>query len=195
MPSGVDVFVSYTASDRQWAEWIAWQLEDAGFTTVLQAWDFGAGRDWVHEMQRAASAARRTLTVLSEAYLRSAHAEAEWRAAYAADPSGEHQRLGPARAEAWEPPGLLSSRVVVDLVGLAESTARARLVDAVQAASARAKPSRAPSFPISGSGSRLFPGARVRFRLPRPARYFRGRDIEMRALERLASSDGRAVVT
>jgi len=30
-------FISYNSADRQWAEWIAWQLEEAGYTTVLQA--------------------------------------------------------------------------------------------------------------------------------------------------------------
>ena len=30
-------FISYTAVDRQWAEWIAWELEEAGYTTILQA--------------------------------------------------------------------------------------------------------------------------------------------------------------
>jgi len=33
-----DFFVSYTANDEPWAEWIAWQLEQAGYSTVLQAW-------------------------------------------------------------------------------------------------------------------------------------------------------------
>jgi hypothetical protein len=32
-----DFFISYTRTDREWAEWIAWQLEEAGYATVLQA--------------------------------------------------------------------------------------------------------------------------------------------------------------
>ena len=40
-----DFFVSYTAADQAWAEWIADQLEAAGHTTVLQAWDFRPGRE------------------------------------------------------------------------------------------------------------------------------------------------------
>ena len=32
--------ISYTQVDHTWAEWIAWQLEAAGYTTVIQAWDF-----------------------------------------------------------------------------------------------------------------------------------------------------------
>jgi TIR domain-containing protein len=37
----IDFFISYRASDKSWAEWVAWQLEEAGYTTFLQAWAFG----------------------------------------------------------------------------------------------------------------------------------------------------------
>jgi hypothetical protein len=50
-----DFFISYTGSDRTWAEWVAWQLEEAGYTTILQAWDFEAGS---HCATRAAPCAR-----------------------------------------------------------------------------------------------------------------------------------------
>jgi hypothetical protein len=30
-----DFFISYNKTDRQWAEWIAWQLEGAGYTTTF----------------------------------------------------------------------------------------------------------------------------------------------------------------
>ena len=33
-------FVSYNKADRAWAKWIAWQLEETGYSTVIQAWDF-----------------------------------------------------------------------------------------------------------------------------------------------------------
>jgi hypothetical protein len=33
-------FVSYNSKDKAWAEWVAWQLEKDGYTTVIQAWDF-----------------------------------------------------------------------------------------------------------------------------------------------------------
>ena len=45
-----DFFVSYTGVDRRWAEWIAWELEAAGFTAKIQAWDFGAGSHFIVEM-------------------------------------------------------------------------------------------------------------------------------------------------
>src|SRR5262245_28780269 len=48
-----DFFISYNKADRGWAEWIAWQLESAEYTTIIQIWDFGAGSNFVLEMHRA----------------------------------------------------------------------------------------------------------------------------------------------
>jgi hypothetical protein len=28
-------FISYNSADNQWAQWIAWQLEEAGYTIVI----------------------------------------------------------------------------------------------------------------------------------------------------------------
>src|SRR4030095_4154095 len=96
-PAQVDYFISYTSVDRAWAEWIAWQLEQAGFSVVLQAWDMVAGREFVHEMQKSSATAKRTISVLSPAYLGSQFGEAEWRIAFASDPSGEQGLLVPVR--------------------------------------------------------------------------------------------------
>ena len=104
---GRDFFISYTGVNRPWAEWIAVQLEAAGHTTLLQAWDFHPGKDFIHEMQLATSTAGRTIAVLSPAYFGSAFSEAEWRAAFAKDPTGELGLLVPVRVQPCEPPGLL----------------------------------------------------------------------------------------
>jgi hypothetical protein len=116
MSQPADFLVSYTSSDRAWAEWIAWQLESESYQTVIQAWDFTAGRDWVHEMQHATATAQRVVVVLSAAYLGSKHGEAEWRVFYAEDPTGELGSLVPVRVGPVNPPGLLKTRVYVDLV-------------------------------------------------------------------------------
>ena len=50
---GKNFFISYTATDRAWAEWVAWQLEVAGYSTRIQAWDFRPGFNFVREMQEA----------------------------------------------------------------------------------------------------------------------------------------------
>ena len=50
-----DFFISYTKADQSWAEWIAWQLENVGgYTTVIQAWDFHAGSNFISAMQLGA---------------------------------------------------------------------------------------------------------------------------------------------
>ena len=140
-----DFLVSYTGVDRPWAVWIAWQLEAGGYQVVVQAWDFGAGSDWVHEMQDAMSTAERVVAVLSPDYLHSDHGEAEWRDFYAKDPSGRRGLLLPVRVREVEPPGLLRTRVCVDLVGLDAARAREALLAA--ALGARGKPHDEPEFP------------------------------------------------
>ena len=78
-----DFFVSYNKADRAWAEWIAWVLEEAGYSTVIQAWDFRPGSNFVLEMQKAAAEAERTIAVLSPEYLTARFTQPEWAAAEA----------------------------------------------------------------------------------------------------------------
>jgi tetratricopeptide (TPR) repeat protein len=147
---GRDFFISYTAVNRSWAEWIAVQLEAAGYTTLLQAWDFRPGSDFIHEMQQATTTAGRTIAVLSPAYFGSAFSEAEWRAAFFfKDPTGELGLLVPVRVQPCAPPGLLASRVYIDLVDADEPTARRLLLAGVGESGAR--PTKVP-FPGGPGG-------------------------------------------
>jgi tetratricopeptide (TPR) repeat protein len=162
MAQAADFFVSYTSADTTWAEWIAQTLEDAGYQTVVQAWDFRPGQDFLHQMQQATQQAARTIAVLSPAYFGSAFGEAEWRAAFASDPTGEQGLLLPVRVAEVTPPGLLRSRTYLDLVGLDEPTATAQLLAGVRLD--RAKPTGRRPYP----GGQVTPG-RLRFPGRRPA--------------------------
>ncbi len=62
------IFVSYTQADRAWAEWIAWQLKEAGYEVTIQAWDFAAGNDFTQEMNQALEGADHVVAVLSPSY-------------------------------------------------------------------------------------------------------------------------------
>lgn len=62
-PFSRDFFVSYTGADEAWAQWIGWELEEAGYTVILQAWDFTSGSRFVREMHKAAQIANRTIAV------------------------------------------------------------------------------------------------------------------------------------
>ena len=123
-----DFFVSYTAADRSWAEWIGWVLEEEGYSVVIQAWDFRPGRNFVSQMNDAAQQAERTLAVLSPAYLASEFAEAEWTAAFADDPTGKTGKLVPVRIEQFVPSGVLKPLVFVDLVEWGEDEAKPALL-------------------------------------------------------------------
>ena len=143
-----DFFVSYTQSDRAWAEWIAWLLEEDRHRVLIQAWDFVPGSNWVNRMQDGVRAASRTIAVLSGQYLDSVYGAAEWQAAWAADPAGRDRKLLVVRIADGERPGLLSGVVGVDVFGVSEAMARTRVREMVaRAAAGRSKPGTPPPFP------------------------------------------------
>src|SRR5216683_1228438 len=52
-----DIFISYTASDRDWAFWIAKELEALGQTPHVHEWEIKGGEDiyaWMEERHDAA---------------------------------------------------------------------------------------------------------------------------------------------
>jgi len=52
-PGQVDYFISHNAADRAWAEWIAWELEAAGYSTLIEASDLAPGASFVQEVEEA----------------------------------------------------------------------------------------------------------------------------------------------
>lgn len=151
-----DFFISYTGSDAKWAEWIAWELEAAGYSVVVQLWDFQPGNDFVAEMDRASREAGQTLAVLSPRYFQSRFTEAEWTTAF------NKGNLLPVRVADFDVEGLLSVRVYIDIAGKSEDQARKVLLEGVKRE--RRKPSVAPGFPAenfvrSVKEQPQFPGA------------------------------------
>ncbi|GJE18235.1 toll/interleukin-1 receptor domain-containing protein [Methylobacterium marchantiae] len=155
----IDFFISYNSADVQWAEWIGFALEEKGFTTIIQAWDFRPGSNFVIQMQEAATKAERTIMVLSPDYLTSQFAAPEWAAAFAQDPQGLNQKLVPVMVRACRPMGLLPQIVQIRIMDMDEAAARAALLQGVDRK--RAKPSSPPSFPGMASikPTKSFPGA------------------------------------
>jgi GTPase SAR1 family protein len=161
---GWDFFVSYTQTDRTWAEWISWVLEEDGYRVLVQAWDFLPGSNWVQGMQTGTRDADRTIAVLSPDYLKSVYGGAEWQAAWASDPQGTGRKLLAVRVAECDLPGMLSAVVTLNLYGLDEATARAQLRNLVSAAIiGRAKPATAPAFP---GPSRGYPSTAPAFPAP-----------------------------
>ncbi len=183
-----DFFISYTHTDQKWAEWIGWQLEKAGYTTILQAWDFHAGGNFVLNMDTATKQARRTIAVLSPDYFASHFTPSEWAVAFRRDPKGEQGFLVPVRVHPCDVEGLLGQIVYIDLVGLDEQTAQDTLLARVK--QERHKPTSAPAFPSVPSvllERPSFPGALpLIWNIPYPRNpYFTGRE---ELLSRLAEA-------
>ena len=200
-PQGqVDFFISYTAADRSWAEWIAWQLESERYTTVLQAWDFAPGENFVVRMRDALEQADRTIAVVSEAYLASRYSTDEWTGAFLDDESGQ-ERLVPVRVEACALPRLLATRIYIDLAGTSRPTAKQRLLEGVKRG--RRRPDREPPGPWGTTGGPLrreqdeprFPAQGPSItNLPRRNLNFTGRTELLEGLHRtLQSSAGSAM--
>lgn len=141
-------FVSYNFHDRAWAEWIAWTLEEAGHSVIIQAWDFRPGGNFVLNMQRAIQESDRTIAVLSPHFLQAEYTQAEWASAFAQDPQSIERKLIPIRVADCKPDGLLKTIAYVDLVGCLQVEATEKLR---QMLLDRAKPSQAPAFPGMGN--------------------------------------------
>ncbi len=180
----VDFFVSYTSADRPWAEWIAWQLEEAGYSTLIQAWDFRPAANWVLEMDHAAAIARRTLAVLSPAFLESRYTQPEWAAAFREDPTGESGKLLLVRVRDCDPRGLLGSVVWIDVVGKSAEEAAVALISGLERG--RAKPTTEPAFPGARgpqAGPALPEAGASLWNVPLSSATFSGRDASLARLE------------
>jgi len=154
-----DFFISYNRADKSWAEWIAWQLEEAGYTTILQAWDFRPGYNFVLEMDKAYKDAERTIIVLSPDFLSSSFTPSEWAVAFKKDPTGEKGQIVPVRVRECELEGLMRSIVYIDLTGMDEDAANKALLGGL--IFYRSKPTTPPGFPglRSVTAEPRFPGA------------------------------------
>jgi hypothetical protein len=159
-----DFFVSFTGADRPWAQWLLAELDAAGYSSVSQLRDFVAGGNFAIDMDRAAQRARRTLGVLSAHALQAPYVRQEWAQRLAADPTGEQHALVLVRVEPCKPEGLLRPVVYVDLVGLDEATARARLREELAAVARGTRPQPdVAAYPGSGPAGAVTAVQRPRF--------------------------------
>jgi TIR domain len=76
-----DIFVSYTSSDRDWAFWIAQELEALGHVPHIHEWEISGGGDIAAWMEERHDKADHILCVISETYLNKPYSSWERRAA------------------------------------------------------------------------------------------------------------------
>jgi len=125
-----DFFISHAGSDRAWAEWVAWQLTEAGYTVELDVWDWAAGQDFIVNISAALEGCDRMLALWSAEYFNPArYTRREWSAVLAA---AEEGRLVPLRVEdvpGSRLPAILRPLVYKDLFGMDEGEARRVLLE------------------------------------------------------------------
>ncbi|MER6347521.1 FxSxx-COOH system tetratricopeptide repeat protein [Streptomyces sp. NPDC001595] len=149
------IFVSHAGRDDQWAEWIAWHLQEAGYRVELALWHWRAGDDFVARMNEALERASAVVAVLSPHYFEPGrYTEDEWRSAVA-----RGGRFIPVVVQPLEKdrlPAVLASRIAVNLHELADEDAAVKAL--TEAVRGPALPEQPPAFPPAAA-----PGTQPRF--------------------------------
>ncbi|MDF3141033.1 MULTISPECIES: FxSxx-COOH system tetratricopeptide repeat protein [unclassified Streptomyces] len=137
------IFVSHAGPDGQWAEWVAWHLQEAGYEVELDLWHWRTGDDFVKKMNEALKRCSAAVALLSPAYFAPGrYTEEEWTALVA-----RRDRFIPVVVEPLQQdhlPAVLTPRLRKDLHDLDEADALAALLEAVRGP---ALPTRKPDFP------------------------------------------------
>ena len=211
-----DIFVSYTSSDRDWADWIGQQLEKRGHFSRLFDWEVSAGGNVMAWMGDRHNEADHVLCVVSSRYLdkERKYSALERQAAELAAASERPNFLWPVLIEDCEIPTFLALFKRCELHGLDEAAAIARLAGFLTPA---ARPAGSVPFPGKTKGGSkagtpppavpvAFPGkmnsgnakttdaiSNIPINVPR---HFLGRDDDLAAIDAaLKTSNGRAAIT
>ncbi|MGA8171241.1 MAG: tetratricopeptide repeat protein [Methylocystis sp.] len=199
-----DIFVSYTSSDRQWAEWIGHELIRLGHAPHLHDWELSAGGDIVAWMEKRHQEANHVLCVVSENYLQAPYSSWERRAAQWAAATDRPNFALPVFVEDCKSSTLFAHIKRCDLFRAGDDAEAARerleafLKPAQRSAAQPSFPGRAAIAVETPSAAPAFPGkpvAQSNISITVPE-HFLGRDADMTALESaLARYEGRVAIT
>ncbi|NNN34084.1 toll/interleukin-1 receptor domain-containing protein [Streptomyces sp. S3(2020)] len=129
--SSEPIFISYAGPDNEWAEWVAWHLQENGYQVVLDRWHWRTGDDFVTKMSEALAQASAVVAILSPRYFEAGrYTEEEWTSAIAR--RGRYVPLVVEPLADGQLPAILAPRLRKDLHGLSEPDALKALLDAVR---------------------------------------------------------------
>ena len=137
-------FVSFNATDRDKAHWIAWTLKEAGHEVAVHDWEIPAGGNAPLWMNQKLAWADRLIAVISPDYLPARYSPMEWASQIWEDADGAKGSVIPVivRPTPRLPP-LLSGLSRIDLTNCTEDEARVRLLKGVEIP---APPEHKPAF-------------------------------------------------
>ena len=144
---GQKFFISFNATDKNKADWIAWTLKEAGHEVAVYDWECPAGSNAPLWMNARLAWADRLIAVVSPDYVAARYSLMEWVAQLWNDPDGTKGSVIPVlvRPTSKIPP-LLNVLGRIDLTNCNEAEARRRLLKGVDRPS---PPERKPAFEIA----------------------------------------------
>lgn len=131
-----DFFISYSSADRLWAEWIAWQLKNAGYSIELPARKLNkvSRPNIVDDVSNSATNAKNVIIVVSPDYINTRFTHYEWKTTLKHKLSYAEHSIFPVQVRECDPP--LEERQpvlnVINLVGKDEATAKTMLLEGIQ---------------------------------------------------------------
>ncbi|ONH22363.1 CHAT domain-containing protein [Pseudofrankia asymbiotica] len=145
-PGRTQFFIANAEADRDWADWISWQLESAGYSLTNPGWQAVAGMNLLDVIDKALRHAERTIAVVSETYL---HSDGEQVGrSVPGDRAGVRNAVIPIRVENVPMTGLFENVTSIDLFDVTAQEAEKRLPTGIaQALKGNARPTAKPRFP------------------------------------------------
>ena len=179
-----DIFISYTAADRDWAFWIAKELEALGHVPHVHEWEIERGGDIYAWMEQRHDTADHVLCVVSDGYLKAPYSTLERNAALWQAASNRPGFVLFVAVQACKLPTLSDHIRRCELYGVPEDAARIRFRQFMAKREAPA----AAAFPGT-----VFAVSNIPIRVPE---HFLGRDDALAAIDTaLARSSGRVAIT
>jgi hypothetical protein len=195
-------FVSYTSSDKDWAEWIGHELIRLGQKPHLHDWEISGGGNLAEWMEKRHDEADHVLCVVSKTYLGKPYSSWERHAAQWA--MHRPNFVLPVFVEDCEPPTMFAHLKRCELFRAGDDAETARklleafLKPAQRSAAQATFPGRAAKSEPTPSAAPAFPGKRfaqsnITISVPE---HFLGRDADMAVVEgALARDNGRVAIT
>ena len=179
-----DIFISYTSADRDWAFWIAKELEALGHIPHVHEWEIECGADIYAWMEQRHDTANHVLCVVSDDYLKAPYSTLERNAALWQAASKRPRFVLFVVVKPCKLPTLSDHIRRCELYGVPEDAARIRFREFMAKREAPA----AAAFP-----GKVFAVSNIPIRVPE---HFLGRDDALAAIDTaLARYNGRVAIT